>query len=280
MKTVIRLLMVIVFLTGAYFLYAETTEIIPFPRDSFNAIKEKKLKKEKLVVHVFVPLCDNEHQGIVPVSKSLGNGLDLRNNLYWGALYGVKTHLKRAKDWKLIYSKKDISELVLERVVFKRGRVYIVADAYRGDKMKETLLDYFNAISGVKSGTVALKNGSLALYKDADLTILNGHNGLMDYTIHSAKNRDNKMRETAVIGCKSYKYFKSNLFRSNAYPLVTTTNYMAPEAYVLEAIVNSWARLESAKSMQKSAGKAYNKYQKCGLRGATRLFQAGWKSEK
>ena len=277
MKSIAKLLITITLLTGGYFLHAETTVIKLFPRDSFKALKVKKSKKEKLVVHVFVPLCDNEHQGIVPVSKILGNGLDLRNNLYWGALYGVKTHLKRSKNWKLIYSKKDISEVVLERVVFKRANVYIVADAYRGDKMKETLLDYFDAIAGVKSGTVKLKKGSLSLYKDADLTIFNGHNGLMDYTVKSAKSRDNKTRETAVIGCKSYHYFKSNLAISKAYPLVTTTNYMAPEAYVLEAIVNAWARLASAESIKKSAGKAYHKYQKCGLRGATRLFQAGWK---
>ena len=44
-----------------------------------------------VVVHVVVALCDNEHQGIVPVPATLGNGQDPRNNLYWGALYGVRT---------------------------------------------------------------------------------------------------------------------------------------------------------------------------------------------
>ena len=44
-----------------------------------------------LVVHVTVALCDNEHQGIVPVPRAIGNGKDPRNNLYWGADYGVKT---------------------------------------------------------------------------------------------------------------------------------------------------------------------------------------------
>jgi hypothetical protein len=27
------------------------------------------------IIHVFVALCDNEHQGIVPVSPKLGNGV-------------------------------------------------------------------------------------------------------------------------------------------------------------------------------------------------------------
>lgn len=49
-------------------------------------------------IHVFVALCDNEHQGIVPVPKTLGNGKDARNNLYWGAAYGLKSFLKYKTD--------------------------------------------------------------------------------------------------------------------------------------------------------------------------------------
>ena len=53
-------------------------------------------------IHVYVALCDNINQGIVPVPKSLGNGQDPKSNLYWGALYGVKTHFKRSADWSLV----------------------------------------------------------------------------------------------------------------------------------------------------------------------------------
>lgn len=35
------------------------------------------------IVHVLVALCDNEHQGIVPVPARLGNGEDPERNLYW-----------------------------------------------------------------------------------------------------------------------------------------------------------------------------------------------------
>jgi hypothetical protein len=37
---------------------------------------------DPLSVHVLVALCDNEHQGIVPVPKKLGNGSDIAGNLY------------------------------------------------------------------------------------------------------------------------------------------------------------------------------------------------------
>src|SRR5215813_9455895 len=36
-------------------------------------------------VHVFVALADNDHQGIVPVARILGNGEDPEHNLYWGS---------------------------------------------------------------------------------------------------------------------------------------------------------------------------------------------------
>lgn len=40
---------------------------------------------QPIVIYTIVALCDNKHQGIVPVSPKLGNGNDFSNNLYWGA---------------------------------------------------------------------------------------------------------------------------------------------------------------------------------------------------
>ena len=43
-------------------------------------------------IHVLVALCDNVNQGIIPVPAKLGNGDKPDDNLYWGALYGVRTY--------------------------------------------------------------------------------------------------------------------------------------------------------------------------------------------
>jgi len=87
------------------------------------------------VVHVFVALADNQHQGIVPVPAQLGNGEDPEHNLYWGSAYGVKTFFARSADWERTICGKAPKAAVLERCVFKnRGaNVYLVADAYRGN---------------------------------------------------------------------------------------------------------------------------------------------------
>src|SRR6266851_706839 len=67
------------------------------------------------VVHVFVALCDNEHQGIVPVSTSLGNGDNPATNLYWGAAFGVKAFLSKSKDWELIADVPNPTAVILDR---------------------------------------------------------------------------------------------------------------------------------------------------------------------
>ena len=43
-------------------------------------------------IHVFVALCDNENQGIVPVNSSLGNGQNSESNLY-GVPYMALKHI-------------------------------------------------------------------------------------------------------------------------------------------------------------------------------------------
>lgn len=95
-------------------------------------------------IHVFVALCDNANQGIVPVPKTLGNGQNPKTNLYWGALYGVKTHFKRSKDWTFIKTLKSSNPKILERVLFKHvsSNTYLLADAYDGRFIKQTITHF------------------------------------------------------------------------------------------------------------------------------------------
>lgn len=239
---------------------------------------------QPLLVHVFLPLCDNDHQGIVPVPASLGNGLKPASNLYWGAMYGLKSFFRRAAAWqKLSLAETKTPAAVLERVVFKtvlanQTKVYLVADAYRGDRMDSCLEDYFSALAGLKAEKVSLANGdSIVVGANADLLVFNGHNGLMDVSVDVPPSQRDRPVDGVTIACASYDYFLPKFEAAGAFPLLTTLNLLAPEAYVLEQVVLSWARLETAPKVRAAAGRAYHKYQKCGLKGATRLFQAGYK---
>jgi hypothetical protein len=253
-----------------------------FDRTEVIARLKKKIdQNQPLVIHLLVPLCDNSNQGIVPVSKTLGDGLNLRTNLYWGAGYGIKTHFKRAKAWTFIQSIPNANADVLERVIFYRkfsngAMVYLVADAYRGDRMRKCLSDYFDALAGNKKELIQVNDTSIELYSSADLLGFNGHNGLMDGSVPSVRNTDKRAKDAVVIACGSYFYFIRKLGFSKGYPLVTTTNLLAPEAYVMEAIVNNWAAMKTDEEIRLSAGDAYQRMQKCGLNAARRLFKTGW----
>src|SRR5216684_7811094 len=103
------------------------------------------------VVHVFVALADNQHQGIVPVPAALGNGSDPQRNLYWGAAFGVKTFFKSSTEWQLLFSGRGPKEAILDRCVFKNRNedVYLVADAYQGSEIKSAVTDFLSAAAGI-----------------------------------------------------------------------------------------------------------------------------------
>ena len=233
------------------------------------------------VIHTFVALCDNEHQGIVPVPAKLGNGDDPRNNLYWGALYGVKTYFKKSSNWKLIKTI-QLSRPALERCIFKHQKknVYFVADAYQGKQIRQTVIDFLNAASGKSKDIISVKTNNkaidLKIHGNSHLIVYVGHDGLMDFNLESyPEKQDNRLRETIILACLSKKYFHNAIVQAGAKPLLWTTGLMAPEAYTLENALEGWVMLEGDASIRLRAAKAYNKYQKCGLKAAKRLLVNG-----
>lgn len=246
-----------------------------------NTLKNKVKSNKPLIVHILVPLCDNEHQGIVPTSKSLGNGLSLKSNLYWATTKGMKRYFKELPDWKLIKSFLDVDTNILERVVFYKeyknnAKVYLAIDAYRGDKMKECIDIYLKSLAGIIKDTVKIDNLSITINGNADLIGFNGHNGLMDNYTNFIENIDGKERDAAIVACISYEYFKDYFIAAKAYPLITTTDLLYPGAFIFEAIINSWAQFIPDEQIKNSAGYAYHKEKKCGINCGRRLFKTGW----
>ena len=230
-------------------------------------------------IHVFVALADNQHQGIVPVPARLGNGLDAAHNLYWGAAAGVKTYFARSSDWTLLQCSQPQSD-VLERCIFKHRQadVYLVADAYRGDAIRHAIQNFFDAAAGAASEKITLPSGKqIAVHGGANLVAYVGHDGLMDFQLPSITSRkNNSHRDAIVLACASKQYFSDALHTTGAYPLLWTTNLMAPEAYTLKSALDGWIKGTSGADIRGLAAAAYDKYQKCGLRAATRLFATGW----
>lgn len=229
-------------------------------------------------IHVFVALCDNEHQGIVPVPAALGNGKDPNKNLYWGAAYGVKSFLKnKSPEWQLLATLKSDNPFVLERLLFKHSskNVYLLADAYDGERIKDCTQDFLRAANWQNPQSVHYNSQLLPFGGQANLVAYVGHDGLMEFRSDLNYNVVSKPKDVIVLACASQMYFEDDIKRANANPILWTTHLMAPEAYTLVAAINGWILNENTAQIKERAAQAYNKYQNCGLKGARSLFATG-----
>ncbi|MEM6533225.1 MAG: hypothetical protein AAF654_11400 [Myxococcota bacterium] len=236
---------------------------------------------EPLVVHVVVLLADNLHQGIVPTTPALGNGQDPKTNLYWGALYGLDTHLPR-NGWARIRIASDPQRKHIARAAFQRriaGRpVVILGEAWDGRHGKAFLERYLLLLSGdASTESIALPDGgTVQAGSAADLVVYIGHNVLMDFDAPSIEHlKRGGGPPTVILACQSAAYFQPLLTRLKTRAPVSTTGNMAPEAYTLVGVVEAMARKEEPSRWSMAAARAYAKYQKIPISAARRLFVAG-----
>jgi len=231
-------------------------------------------------IHVFVALCDNINQGIVPVPARIGNGQDPKSNLYWGAGYGVKTFFKvKTKDWKLVRKIESNDVNVLEILLFKHAtkEVYLLADAYDGAKIKTSIENFLKSSNNQLPISIQENNQVLHFGGNADLLAYVGHDGLMDFDVNITYNDAISMsRDVMILACYSKSFFAPEIRKAKANPVLWTTHLMAPEAYTLKAAIDGWIQKESGKQIDERASQSYHKYQKCGIRGARNLFTTGF----
>src|SRR5947208_7021777 len=138
-------------LVYAYFCAPVSLEHKAFVQNATSSAPPIALADRPRVIHVFVALADNEHQGIIPVPAALGNGEDPSRNLYWGAAFGVRTFLRKSSDWREVLTARNPFKGILERSVFQHRTqaALLVADAYRGSETKQALTDFFRAAAGI-----------------------------------------------------------------------------------------------------------------------------------
>jgi hypothetical protein len=203
--------------------------------------------------------------------------------LYWGAAGGIKTYFRRSSEWTLLQSGQKPKSEVLERCIFKHRtkNVYVVADAYRGREIRQAILDFLVSAAGEGAEAVTVPSASnpvtISTRGGANVAVYIGHDGFMDFHLPLLPRKKNEIRrEAIVLACASKSYFADAIRTSGAYPLLWTTNLMAPEAYTLKSALDGWVEGESNEQIRNRAAAAYDRYQKCGLRAARKLLVSGW----
>ncbi len=237
-----------------------------------------------IVVHVVVPLCDNAQ--IDCGSTRAGAPADLEHNLYWGAVFGHKRHFSRkASAFRLVSTSRDVPG-VLERVVFRRetagkpfGRdspvgVVLVLDAVHGERIDAAVDAAYRAAE--RGERVTFREGEADQTLKVDVIGFAGHNRMMDGK--EPPPALDKKDETVmpipsfVLACRSRAYWQEPLEARGSVPLVLTRDLVAPEGYVLEALVDGLARNEARPAIRKRVVAAYAKWQRIEEKVAGGIF--------
>ncbi len=252
----------------------DSIEKLPSLRVKNNLVFDSTIQ----TIHIFVALCDNKYQGIVPVPAKIGNGQDLNNNLYWGCGFGIKTYFKNSKDWKLVRTIK-VDSVLLERLVFKHisKNTYLVADAFNGKNIKECTEIFLRSSAGISKDTLHVNQKVIGIQGNCSLLSYIGHDGLMDFQLSEEFiNTDNKKRNCIVLACYSKWFFTPHLKKANVNPLVWTSHLMCPEAYTVYDAITGFMKNESNEQIRTRAALAYSKNQKCSLKAARNLLLTGF----
>lgn len=229
-------------------------------------------------IHVFVALCDNKFQGIVPVPARIGNGQDKENNLYWGCAGGVRSYFKNSKNWILV-KQYPMDSARLERAVFKHryAKYYLVADAYDGKYIRQCTTAFLKSCAGIDKDVMELDKTVIGTNGNAVVVAYTGHDGLMDFQLNTMyQNADGQQRQAIILACKSRQFFAGQLKASGAYPLVWSTGLMSPEAYTLHDALETYIDHGDPQQVRMSAAKAYARFQKCSVSAAAHLLVTGF----
>lgn len=209
-------------------------------------------------VAIFVALCDNASQGIIPVPAKIGDGDKPEANLYWGCSDGFSGCFRASKSWKLQRREIPDDKRVIERLVYLHdsGKIELTAEAWRGSEIRSCLTAFESAlISG-----------------NHDLCAFIGHNVLMDGDVPPVAGKAPKPCDAIVLCCMSDTYFKDRLAALGAKPVILTTQLMYPGSFILRDAIPLWAEGRSREEIRQSAAVSYARNQKISVKAAAGVF--------
>ncbi len=232
-----------------------------------------------LVVHVTVALCSN--QQIDCGSQIAGRAGNLSHNVYWGAIFGARRFLEmKSSGWQRV-SLGKVDDTVLERAVYRRTipakrwgldrkqpvEQLVVLDAVHGDRIDQAVTGFWKGATGGEKVTLDGR-GELAVHVAGYV----GHNRLMDGLDLPDREASEGAIPSFVLACYSENYFGKKLRRAGSRPLVMTKQLMAPEGYLLHAVLTGIGDNKDERQIRLGAVQAYAKWQKLSHGAAAWIF--------
>ena len=233
-----------------------------------------------LVVHVTVALCSNDQ--VDCGSGVAGRPGDLAHNLYWGAIFGARRFLERKRSPFTRVSLEKVDDVVLERAVYRRwvpGKAWgvalrveqlVVLDAVHGASIDRAVSGFWS--KATQKATVSFEDGGKRRSVAVQVAGYVGHNRLMDGLALPGAPATPDPVPSFVLACYSKNYFSSALEHSGSRPLVMTRALMAPEGYVLEAVLTGIGDGLPQQQIRARAVAAYARWQRLRPGVASAIF--------
>jgi hypothetical protein len=253
--------------------------------------------EKPLVATVYVALCDNDHQGIAPVkNKKICRGDDPDNNLYWASSGGLFGHM-RTRHWKrlsvednptpdiavkAVWTKRFIASGLLSKMGIKGPiEVIVVGLAYRGDRIRQTMVDYLKAVNQDNAETLTLPDGrTVEAYGKSHVVGWIGHDYFMDEPdipklIQETRGDSSIDKGVFGLSCMSDYFFRPAVERTNVHILALNTQLTFPSAFTVLGILGGIAAGKDHRGIHQEAVKAFAEGQKRPADILMRVFSYG-----
>ena len=239
-----------------------------------------------LVIRVVVPLCSNEQ--IWCGAGFAGQPGKPATNLYWGAIFGARRFLERKRS---VWSRLELSKgdgVVLERAVYRREvaasrwglsraepvEQIAVLEAIHGSSIDDAVRRFWQAAT--RGGDISFHDGGTERSARIHAMGYVGHNRLMDGIVFPprlpAASNPARPIPSFVLACNSEGYFTRALTSAGSTPLVMTRTLMAPEGYVVDAVLRGLGENASPTELRRRAVRAYAAWQRIPERQAGAVF--------
>jgi hypothetical protein len=262
--------------------------------DEFPEVVTDLQRGQPLVALVYVPLCSNDQ--VDCGSTAAGRAGDLSTNLYWGAGFGVAKFFDRPhSSWQRVQLSTPGGG-VLEQRIYRRALAratwagaferssctnqpsaldeYVVFRAIHGDRIDDAVREFWR--SSTQGAEVLLPSASGPRSAKVHVVGYAGHNRLMDGlelpTASATKNSSSRAPASFVLACYSESYFSDSLRGAGSQPLVMTRALMAPEGYVVDAVLRALGDNATHTMLRKRVVGAYARWQQIPEQRASLIF--------
>lgn len=249
-----------------------------------------------IVVTVYVALCDNDSQGIIPTKNPricMGDRPDL--NLYWASGAGLWRHLTENGynriDYKTsqtdtiaaqgVWHKRFLANGELRRRGIKRFELYVIGLAYRGTEIHNAVVDFLASVRSDKALPIALPNGvQIEAGGRSHIVGYVGHDYLMDLfrpeDLYEKSPNDSTLHKGIfALACISSRYFRPAIQRRNTHILALNPGLTFPSAYTVRGILEAVAAGKGYKKICRHAIEQFAKGQKRPLEKMGRTIVCG-----